>query len=94
MYQLSLIISSLLANTFRVTPPTEVEVERIVVHERLDPRGLNYTDVLYIEKLIRPVSWAKGMTIEEIAHAQGQADLLRIIKDKVIGRRLDGQPTK
>ena len=88
MYQLSLIISSLLAQTFRHVP-TIVEKEVIKEVEVRDPAGIMRNDILFIQKHMAPPQWTAGTTIEEVAYAQGQLDLLKFIEDKVVGRRVD-----
>ena len=86
MYQISLLISGLLSYCFS-SPKVVVKIE---VQDRLDPRGLVYTDIKYIEKSVPAVHYAQGMTIEQVAYQQGQQDMLNFIKNNVIGRRLDG----
>ena len=86
MYQISLLISGLLS--YCISSPKVVV--RIEVQDRLDPRGLVYTDMKYIEKHVPPVHYSKEMTLEEVAYQQGQHDMVSFIKNNVIGRRLDG----
>lgn len=54
----------------------------------LDARGLVKNDIEYIRKYIQAVHWKPGITVEEMAYAQGQHDLLEFIETKVAGRRL------
>lgn len=88
MYQISLLISGLLANMFH-TPKVVIKTT-IEVQEKLDPRGLVHTDMKYIERHYRPVHYKAGMNLPDVAYQQGQADMITFIKTKVIGRRLDG----
>lgn len=91
MHNLSLLISGLMSHMYtspRVVVRTEIET---VVQS--DPRGLMKTDVAFMEKHTKPIQWAAGTTVEEVAYQQGQADMIRFVKLKVIGRRLDA-PTR
>lgn len=47
---------------------------------KLDPRGLIKTDLLYFRNLINKVKWTPDTSIEEIAYAQGQHDVLDFIE--------------
>lgn len=62
-------------------------VEKEVI--KLDPRGLVKNDIEFIRSKLLPVTWRQGITLEEIAYTQGQADLLKFIETKVVGRRLN-----
>jgi hypothetical protein len=90
MYNLSLFISGLLSLILN-PPQNRVRVE---TEERLDPRGLVHHDLQYLRTLMPEPGWAKGKTLEEVAYEQGQLDLIKVIESRVIGRRLDGQPTR
>jgi len=88
MYQISLFISGLLANLF-AAPPAVREVEVIREVEVKDPHGIMPNDIAFIRKHTAPVSWKEGTTLEEVAYQQAQADLIRFIENKVVGRRVD-----
>lgn len=47
---------------------------------QLDPRGLIKTDILYFRNHLPPVKWAPDTSIEELAYAQGQHDVLDFIE--------------
>lgn len=53
----------------------------------LDARGMIKNDIEFIRKHLVPVEWKPGMSMEQIAYAQGQKDLLIFIETKVVGRR-------
>ena len=85
MHYISLVISGLLANIFFV--PRVVKVH--TVEEVRDPTGLVRNDIDFIKKhIVKEVYWRQGDTLEAVAYRQGQMDTLRIIEDKVVGRRV------
>lgn len=87
MNQLSLYISSLLAKLVdSVRPPALVITNTI---EKRDPSGLAKRDIDMVRRHIAEVHWKNGMSIEQVAYAQGQEDLLRIIEKKVMGKGND-----
>lgn len=83
MHQISLVISSLLAQLFYAVavPATVIRTE-----EKLDPRGLVMHDVAYMEKHLPQVHYKAGYTLDQVAYQQGQHDLLAFIKREIIGR--------
>ena len=87
MNQLSLYISSLLAKLVdSVRPPALVITNTI---EKRDPSGLAKRDIDMVRRHIATVHWKPGLTLEQVAYAQGQEDLLRIIEQKVMGKGND-----
>ena len=88
MHQFTLFISGLLADL--VYKETGRSVVYIKEDAKLDPRGLVRNDMKFLREKVPPVQWKKGATIEEMAHAQGQQDLITYIETRVIGRRFDG----
>lgn len=70
------------------------EPQKIVINQPqtktvLDPRGMIRTDIAFIKQYIGEVHWKEGISLEDVAYAQGQHDLLKFIETKVVGRRLD-----
>ena len=64
-------------------------IERVVTHEIRDPSGLAARDIALVRRHISEVHWKPGLTLEQIAYAQGQEDLLRIIEQRIMGKRND-----
>ena len=90
MYQFTLWISGLAADlVYKQAAPRTVTVQKVITEERLDPRGLVRNDIKFLNSKVPPVSWKADTTIEEVAYAQGQQDLIRFIETRVIGRRTD-----
>lgn len=88
MHQFTLLISGLLADLIY----KETGRDRVYIKEeaRLDPRGLVRNDIKFIRAKVPAPMWSKGTTIEQVAYAQGQQDLIQFIETRVIGRRVDG----
>lgn len=89
MQNFTLMLSALLASVIHALNPTPktVVVVREVPKISFDPNGLMFSDLAYAERHFKPVTYNKGDTLEDIAHAQGLADALHFMKTKVIGRR-------
>lgn len=85
----SYLASAVLAALVYLVLPTQRVVVRREVEVQLDPRGSTRTDLEYIRKHTRPVHWTEGDTLETVAYRQGQADLIKFIETKVLGRRLN-----
>ena len=64
-------------------------IERVVTHEIRDPSGLAARDIALVRRHISEVHWKPGFTLEQIAYAQGQEDLLRIIEQRIMGKGND-----
>jgi len=64
-------------------------IERVITHEIRDPSGLAARDIALVRRHISEVHWKPGLTLEQIAYAQGQEDLLRIIEQRVMGKGND-----
>jgi hypothetical protein len=92
MHQFSLYISGLLADLiYKQSGPTVIVVEKEIKSEiKLDPRGLVRTDIKFLKDRVPAPYWKEGTTIQEIAYAQGQQDLISFIETRLIGRRVDG----
>ncbi|GAF79039.1 unnamed protein product [marine sediment metagenome] len=89
MQYISLLISGLLVSIFC---PRRVAIQRVVEEVR-DPSGLVRNDLDLIKKhIVKEVYWRQGDTLEAVAYRQGQMDTLRVIEDKVVGRRVS-RPT-
>ena len=87
MHTITLYISGLLADLVeRMRPPAIVRTNTI---ETRDPSGLAKRDIDMVRRHIAEVHWKNGMSIEQVAYAQGQEDLLRIIEKKVMGKGND-----
>ena len=87
MNDLSLYISALIARWWdKLRPPAIVRTNTI---ETRDPSGLAKRDIDMVRRHIAEVHWKNGMSIEQVAYAQGQEDLLRIIEQKVMGKGND-----
>ena len=78
----------LTALVYLVLPTQRVKVVK-ETEVQLDPRGAIHTDLQFIKSHTRPVHWADGDTLETVAYRQGQADLIKFIETKVLGRRLN-----
>ena len=70
----------------RLRPPA---IERVITHEIRDPSGLAARDIAIVRRHVQEVHWKPGTTIEQVAYAQGQHDLLRIIEQRVMGKGND-----
>ena len=64
-------------------------IERVVTNEIRDPSGLAARDIALVRRHISELHWKPGTTIEQVAYAQGQHDLLRIIEQRVMGKGND-----
>ena len=64
-------------------------IERVITHEIRDPSGLAARDIALVKRHISELHWKPGTTIEQVAYAQGQHDLLRIIEQRVMGKGND-----
>ena len=51
----------------------------------LDPNGIGRHHLERIKQLTPPPGYRKGMTLEEVAYAQGQVDQLRLIERVLFG---------
>jgi hypothetical protein len=89
MEHLTYYMSGVLAALYHAVSPTPrvVIITEYDEHVKLDPRGMAPVDVKFIKQHTKPVSWKSGATLSEVAYQQGQADLIKFIEDKVIGRR-------
>ena len=92
MQYITLFISGLLARTvYSTAPPVPSPIkEGTEEYPKLDPRGLVRNDVKYMRSKVPTPSWKPGATIQDIAYAQGQQDMITFIETRVIGRRHDG----
>lgn len=68
------------------SPRVVIRTETVTVVEK-DPNGIIRNDLALITKYLPELKWKAGMSIEEIAHVQGQHDLFNMIQNKVVGRR-------
>ena len=90
MYQITLYISSLLASwLYNIQQPRVVERAVTKTVEIKDPSGLLATDLAWLKRNTKPVTWQKGDTLEAVSYRQGQADLIAVIETKLLGRRID-----
>ena len=72
---------------YRLHSPAIIIHKVKVLETKLDPHGLAKNDIATIEKGAVQMHWKKGDTIEDIAYRQGQQDLVKFIKIKLLGRR-------
>ena len=89
MQEFTLFISSLLAGIVRRFAGVSLDTEK-EVHKKLDPRGLVRNDLAFIRSKVPAPQWKPDTTIQQVAYAQGQQDLIVFIETRVVGRRVDG----
>jgi len=87
MNQLSLYLSGLISRTVEKYRPPAIVITNTI--EKRDPSGLAKRDIDMVRRHIASVHWKPGLTLEQVAYAQGQEDLLRIIEQKVMGKGND-----
>jgi len=89
MQELMLTLSAFIARCIYIVHPITVIKEVIKTVEVRDPSGLIRNDITYLKKHTSQVHWKAGTTLEQIAYQQGQVDVIGVIENKVVGRRVD-----
>ena len=68
---------------------TKTIIKEVVVYEK-DPNGFIQNDMAWLKANVPIPHYKVGDSIEQVAYRQGQADLLRVIETRLIGRHRDG----
>lgn len=90
MYYIQLLTSGLLANlahTLVNSPRIVVKTETVTVTVK-DPHGLVRNDLEKIESYLPRIGWKKGDTPDDVAFRQGQHELFRVIKERIVKARV------